>query len=309
MAPTPAKRKKKKTPVIGLALGSGSARGWSHLGVLRALEAEGVKPDIIAGCSMGSLVGAAAASGYLAPLTDWALSLKLPEVVSLVDFSWRGGFVKGDKLIQFFSKNFIDRDIESLKVGFGSVATDMVSGKEIWLTKGSVEDAVRASISLPGILTPLVRDDRALIDGGLVNPVPITLCRAMGADIVIAVDLCSDMVQGAAWHSELEEMFNPKPAEPNWTDKFFSHLKRNGNGDEKPEIVAPSMLTVLNATLNIMQDRIARSRMAGDPPDVLIVPRVRKIGLMDFHRAAEALQEGEEAVARALPTLRYVLGL
>ncbi|MCK0511054.1 patatin-like phospholipase RssA [Aromatoleum buckelii] len=300
------------SPVIGLALGSGAARGWAHLGVLQALAREGIELQVICGCSIGAFVGAAMAAGDLTKLTEWAQSLKWQDVVSLLDVSLRGGLIRGQKLIQFFERNFVDRDFSELQRSFACVATELETGREIWLREGSVSAAVRASIALPGLFTPVIHNGRLLVDGGLVNPVPVSLCRAMGADVVIAVDLGSDMI-GKSWR--------PVPAEAEtgigWTERLFGRLGffgSGGNGEpgngQNPlrEVNLPSLLTVLTSSINIMQVRIARSRLAGEPADVQISPRLGHLGPMDFHRAAEAIAEGEAAVERMLPTLRYCLG-
>ena len=292
-------------PVIGLALGSGAARGWAHLGVLRALEAEGIVPDLIAGCSIGAFVGAAAASGYVGRLITWVEALKWQDVVSMLDVSLRGGLIRGQRLMDFFGRNFVDRDFSELDTSFACVATDLASGREIWLHEGSVAAAVRASIALPGLFTPVVHDGRVLVDGGLVNPVPVSLCRAMGADIVIAVDLGSDMV-GRAWRRAALEPAPPEESEAGWSERLFTRL-RFGATEPRAEEALPSLVSVLTGSINIMQTRIARSRRAGEPADVLISPRVGQLGLMDYHRAAEAIAEGEAAVARARPLMRFVL--
>lgn len=301
----PAPAAARDRPVIGLALGSGAARGWAHLGVLRALEAEGVVPDLIAGCSIGAFVGAAAASGYLDKLTGWVEGLKWQDVVSMLDVSLRGGLIRGQRLIDFFERNFVDRDFSALDASFACVATDLASGREIWLHEGSVAAAVRASIALPGLFTPVVHDGRVLVNGGLVNPVPVSLCRAMGADIVIAVELGSDMI-GRAWRRAALEPALPEESEANWSERLFTRL-RFGVTEPRAEEALPSLVSVLTGSINIMQTRIARSRLAGEPADVLIAPRVGQLGLMDYHRAAEAIAEGEAAVARARPLLRFVL--
>ena len=301
-------------PVVGLALGSGAARGWAHLGVLSALAAEGVVPDLICGCSIGAFVGAAAASGDLEKLTHWAHRLKWQDVVSLLDLSLRGGLIKGEKLISFFERNFVDRQFSELDTRFVCVATELATGREIWLQNGSVSAAVRASIAVPGLMTPVMHRGRLLVDGGLVNPVPVSVCRAMGADVVIAVDLGSDLVGRAARYSATE----PVPAEETeagWTERLLSRFGF-GTGEElvvpRPASAGseglPSLVSVISSSINIMQVRIARSRLAGDPADVMISPRVGHVGLMDYHRAAEAFAEGEAAVLRMRPVLRYVLG-
>lgn len=298
----------KRAPRIGIALGSGSARGWAHIGVLRALAREGIEPQIISGCSIGAFVGAVAASGDLEKLGTWVEALGWQDVVGLMDMGLRGGLIKGDKLIAFFERNFVDRDFTALPHHFGCVATDLQSGHEVWLREGSVATAVRASIALPGLMTPVWHDSRLLVDGGLVNPVPVSLARAMGADVVIAVELNSDVV-GAAWRNRAE----PAPLEtaPGWSRKLLSRFGRNGKAlpdgtDDTPENL-PSMLTVMQSSISIMSVRIARSRLAGEPADVLISPRLAQLGLMDYHRGAEAIAEGEVAVELALPAIRRAL--
>ncbi|HEX7970768.1 MAG TPA: patatin-like phospholipase family protein, partial [Thiobacillus sp.] len=188
---------------IGLALGGGAARGWAHIGVIRALADAGIEPDIVCGTSIGALVGAAYVGGELDRLEAWVRSLSVQTVVSFLDFSLGGGLIKGDRLIAFFRSHFVDRDIRDLARPFGAVATDLQRGREVWLREGTVTDAVRASIALPGLFTPARRDGVWLVDGGLVNPVPVSLCRAMGADLVIAVDLNADL---------LGRHLKPKPA-------------------------------------------------------------------------------------------------
>ena len=169
---------------VGLALGSGAARGWAHIGVIRALEEAGYKPDIIAGCSIGAFVGAACASGDLDMLEAWVGKLTWQDVLKLLDPSWAGGLIKGEKLIDFFRQHFLDHDFSALAIPFACVATDLANGREVWLKEGSVAEAVRASIAMPGLFTPVERGDRLLVDGALVNPVPVSLCRSMGADVV-----------------------------------------------------------------------------------------------------------------------------
>jgi NTE family protein len=305
---------RERQPVIGLALGSGAARGWAHLGVLRALAAEGVVPQVICGCSIGAFVGAAAASGDLDKLTRWAGALKWQDVLSLLDVSLRGGLIKGERLIGFFERNFVDRDFSELDCRFACVATELATGREIWLHEGSVAAAVRASIALPGLMTPVLHQGRMLVDGGLVNPVPVSLCRALGADVVIAVDLGSDMVGRALRHTAIEPV-PQEQTEAGWMERLLGHFGLGDTFDTTsrtgPAAAAenlPSLVSVISSSINIMQVRIARSRLAGEPADVLIAPRVGQLGLMDYHRAAEAIAEGEAAVLRMRPLLRYVMG-
>jgi NTE family protein len=279
---------------VGLALGSGSARGMAHIGVIRALEEAGIRPDLVCGTSVGAMVGAAYAAGELDAFEEWVVALRIREMVGLMDVNLRSGLIKGERLMEFFGRTFVDRPIGELAVPFAAVATSLHSGQEVWLREGSTVDAVRASIALPGLLAPALRDGSLLVDGGLVDPVPVSLARAMGADVVIAVDLGSDIIgrhllsdipperpvsMMGGWIRKLQDDFGVPPPLPG-------------------EPTLPSLLDVLASSLNIMQVRIARSRMAGDPPDVVVAPRLAHLGLLDFHRAAEAIEEGRRAVER-----------
>jgi NTE family protein len=293
-------------PKLGLALGSGSARGWAHIGVIRALADAGYVPDIVAGCSIGAFVGAAQANGDLDKLEHWVKGLAWKEVLSLLDFSFSGGLIKGEKLIEFFQRHFVDHDFASLDMPFACVATDLGTGREVWLREGSVARAVRASLAVPGLFKPVVRDDRLLVDGGLVNPVPVSLCRAMGADIVIAVDLGSDRMGGGPRRHKADLVANPEimadGLEPGWVTRLRNSFSRGrqSNGD-----LLPSMASVLSTSIHIMQMRIARSRLAGEPADVLLAPRLGHLSLMDYHRGGEAIEEGRAAVVRMLPSIEH----
>lgn len=342
--------KLRRKPVVGLALGSGSARGWAHFGVLHALREAGVSPDIICGTSIGSLVGATYAAGEMDAFESWVLGLGKRKVFGFMDFNLGGGLLKGEKIIEFWRENFVQETMEELGAPFGCVATDLQTGAEVWLRKGSIAEAVRASIALPGLFTPSMRNGRLLVDGGLVNPVPVSLARAMGADIVIAVDLNADIMRkhmkpvdmsesDLKIHTRevkvselhLEEDEPPVPlrqipealaangAPVGWTGAWkrsmtsvktlSSSVMRKGRkqeggeeGDDSPRV--PSLVNVLMASVNIMQMRITRSRMAGDPAEVLIAPRLSHIGLMDFYRGRESIDEGYAATQLALPALR-----
>jgi len=260
---------------IGIALGAGSARGWAHIGVLRTLAKAGIRPGIVCGTSIGALVGAVYANDSLDALEDWVLGLTWRRVLGFFDFSFNGGMLKGAKLISYLEGQLLDRPIEALALPFAAVATDLRSGREVWLREGRAADAVRASIALPGLFTPVERDGRLLVDGALVNPVPVSLCRAMGADFVIGVDLGSST---AGRHVR------------------SAGLKRD-----------PGMIEVLAESLNIMQVRITRSRLAGEPADALVLPQLGSLGSLDYHRAAESIEEGYAAAELALPQIRRLL--
>jgi len=290
-----------RKPRIGLALGSGSARGWAHIGAIRALEERGVKPDLICGTSIGALVAAAYASGELDRLEKWVTGLAWTTVLRLMDLTWRGGLIRGNRLFDLFRTMFEKRDIAELPVLFGAVATELASGRELWLRRGDVLDAVRASCAMPGLFAPVIRDGVVLVDGGLVNPVPVSMCRALGADIVIAVDL--------SW-GKLGPYRNrgqrAPQEEPSWLGRLRSSwLERRPKPDE---VTVPSIFEVFNTALDIVEQRVARSRLAGDPADVLIAPLLPDFGTMEYHRGKEAIEEGRAAVARVGTFLEQLIG-
>lgn len=288
--------KSDRRPRVGLVLGSGSARGWAHIGVIRGLTDMGVTPDLVCGCSIGALVGAAYAEGGLDGFERWVRSLGWQDVLGLLDVSLGGGLIKGDKLMAFFEQHFVDRNFDALALPFACVATDLETGREIWLRDGSVAAAVRASIALPGLFAPVRRDDRLLVDGGLVNPVPVSLARALGADVVIAVDLGSDIVGSA-----LRKAGNGAGSTPGWTRRLLDSLGLAGDSE------LPPVSSVMATSIHIMQTRIARSRLAGEPADVLLSPRLAQLALMDYHRADEAITEGRAVVERMRSAIEYAL--
>lgn len=296
-------------PRIGLALGSGSARGWAHIGVIRALTEAGVKPDLVCGTSIGAVVGAVYVDGDLDRLEQWVKTLTWQGVVGFLDLSLGGGLIKGERLVDHFRRTFSDAQMEQLKTPFAAVATDLETGAEVWLREGLVLDAVRASIALPGLFTPVRRGGRILVDGGLVNPVPVSVCRAMGADVVIAVDLNSDLV-GRHLKPPLESDAAPDGEEAgSWLQRLSESIASLGWSSPEPQPRTPSLLEVIASSVNIMQMRITRSRLAGDPADVLIAPRLAHIGLMEFHRAATCIEAGRNAARHALPLVRELCGL
>jgi NTE family protein len=297
--------KPERRRTIGLALGSGSARGWAHIGVIRALDGAGIVPDVVCGTSIGALVGAAYASGELGSLEQWTRSLTWQNVVGFLDISMSGGLIKGTKLIDFIRGRFKDRDIRELQRKFAAVATELDTGREVWLSEGSVLDSVRASISLPGLFTPVEREGRLLVDGGLVNPVPVSLARALGADVVIAVDLNADLMsRHAKTTSGVPEAEDKPPA--TMLERIQAGISSALTSATRND--SPSLLDVLSASINIMQVRITRSRLAGEPADILIAPRLGHLALMDFHRAEEAIREGRRSAEQELEDVKSLIG-
>ncbi len=293
-----------RKPKIGFVLGAGSARGWAHIGVLRALLEAGIKPDLIAGCSVGALVGAAFAAGRLDQLEAWALSLDWKRLLKLMDFGLRGGLIKGKRVREVFREQFAECEFSELEVPFAAVATDLHSGQEIWLREGRVSTAIGASIAVPGLFQPVQHEDRYLVDGSVVNPIPVSLCRAMGADIVLAVDLGSDLV---GRYARDDDRAPTQTTSRGFMSRFLPRYNRVNERQAEPESAPPSLLETLMGSINIMQLRIARSRLAGEPPDALLTPRLGHLGLLDYHRAEFAIAEGREAVIRMLPAIRNAI--
>lgn len=297
---------------IGLALGSGASRGWSHIGVIKALMAEGIEPDIVCGTSIGALVGASYLSGRLDDLEQWTCSLSKFEIAKFFEINRSlNGFVNTERLHSFLSKYVAAEKalIEQFGKQYASVATDLETGREIWLSEGSVLEAVWASISIPGLFPVIRHDNTWLVDGGLVNPVPVSVCRALGADVVIAVNLNGDIIGKHMQKQEKKKVSRP-PGKmvdklsnlvAEYTDSFFS--------TDRHEQQAPSMLEAIVGSVNITQDRITRSRMAGDPPDIILTPKLPQMGLMEFYLAEEAINEGMDCVQRMLPEIKYTLGI
>ncbi len=303
------------TPRLGIALGSGSARGWAHVGVLRALESAGIHPHYVCGASAGAFVCAAHVSGNLYALETWGRQLSTRDVVGMMDVTLSsGGVLAGDRVMEFLRERGRDLVIEDLPQPYAAVATDISSGRELWLQSGALVDAVRASMALPGLLTPVCIDGRWLVDGGLVNPVPVSLCRAMGADVVIAVNLNSELLMSPRSQASAGKVKDPRGRDTSsliWQALSMrlqglrsARAERLGKQDPK----SPTVFEVLSRSLHIMQDRITRSRMAGDPADFHLAPRLSQVRLMDFDRAADAIEAGETCVAESLPLLQDVLG-
>ncbi len=293
-------------PTIGLALGGGAARGFAHIGVMRTLAAHGIVPDVIVGTSIGAVVGGCYAARQLDDLETWARGLKVRSIFSYLDVSLSGaGLIGGGRLSARLTEALGDSRIEDLPVRFAAIATEFNTGHEIWLTRGRLADAMQASYALPGIFPPVLIGGRWLVDGALVNPVPVSAARALGARLVIAVNLNADLFgrgtiiadHGSDAEDDSAAAALAKPqggfrglfgGEQSLRRQFFGRRGR------------PGIPTVMVEAFNVMQDRITRARLAGDPPDVLISPRLGKVGWFDFHRGIDAIALGAEATERAI---------
>jgi NTE family protein len=315
-SPQPADR-----PRLGLALGGGAARGWSHLGVLEELAAMGVKPDLIAGCSIGSVVGAFYAEGKLEDLRAFAEELTVLKMIDFLDLTFKsGGVIHGNKVIKWIEAELGEITIEDLSLPFGAVAADIRTGGEVWMRQGPVAQAIRASIAIPGLLTPWPLHGRWLTDGGLVNPVPVSLARAMGAEVVIAVD-----INGGAFRFfddtagdlvPADPAPTPEPTPPNWLDELADHLP-GGLKESTRKMVrdmlrekdrGPQQYEVIVNAISVMSTRITRARAAMDPADVMIAPDLASINVTQFYKAKEAIEAGREATRRLAPQIEAAIG-
>ncbi|HTJ91776.1 MAG TPA: patatin-like phospholipase family protein [Pararobbsia sp.] len=327
---------------LGLVLGGGAARGWAHIGAIRALEEAGIHPDVVCGTSIGALVGAVYANGDLDWLEDWVSRLTWQTVLRLLDIKFSGGLLGGKKVLDVFARQFNERTITDLGKPFAAVATELDTGREVWLQEGSIVDAVRASIAIPGIFQPVYHDGVWLVDGGLANPVPVSVARAMRADCVIAIDLNNDLLNGRDFGGPTPELPPPIAKEALTADESprdsasdavllsadpdvpLVALRKNGKPWPKwlapnpaydvhtppvPSARIPSLMSAIGQSIDIMQVRITRSRLAGEPADILIQPRLGGMRIFDFHHAAPAIEEGRAAVERMMPAIRARLGI
>jgi NTE family protein len=302
-----------RRPVIGLALGGGAARGLAHIGIVQTLIAHGIVPNVVVGTSIGAVVGGAYAAGHLDTLEKWARGLQPRNILGYLDIRLNGsGLIGGDKLAAQLEAALGPILVEELAIKFATVATEVRTGHEIWLTHGRMVDAMRASYALPGIFSPVLVGDRWLVDGALVNPVPVSAARALGAEIVIAANLSSDVFTHSTTIYAHGQSTEPPGAAIEATPpkrglgKFFSPertMKREffGSGGR------PGISSVMVDAFNIMQDRITRARLAGDPPDLLISPRVGQIGWFDFHRADDLIGFGARAAERAIDSIQEAI--
>lgn len=317
-------------PKIGIALGGGAARGWAHIGVLKALRAAGIEPDIVAGTSIGAVVGGCFVADRLELLEEFARGLTRRKVLGFLDINLAGtGLISGQRLCDLLGRHLGEFHIESLHRPYTAVATEIGSGHEVWLSRGNLVDAMRASYALPGIFRPVLINGRWLFDGALVNPIPVSVCRAMGARYVIAVNLNSDMYARGTVLPDIAALETPPvqaadeaPVKGKNGRAVKALLRRQLFGTAKSDrTVAAGSDPVANAeptpgisrvvvdALNIVQDRIARSRLAGDPPDVVINPRLGAIGSFDFHRADELISKGQAAAEREIEELDHQLSV
>lgn len=299
-----------KRPSIGLALGGGVARGWAHIGVVQRLDELGIRPDIVAGTSVGALVGGCWLAGHLPALEEWARSLTKTRMLTYFDVMLGGSGIMGGKRLEKALRRYLPAtDISQLPQKFIAVTCELATGHEIWLMDGDLAEAIQAAYALPGIFPPRAHNGRWLIDGALVNPVPVSACRALGARVVIAVGLHADAFgQGVMQRKkkfdqladEGEEGLE-KAAKGKLTERLM--LRRLFHAGQN----APGVGSVMLASFNILMDRVTRARIAGEPPDVLMTPQAGHIPLLDFDRADELIKLGRNAVDHQIRELESAL--
>ena len=310
--PILAEKAGRERPTIGLALGGGAARGFAHIGIIRTLVAKGFMPDVIAGTSIGAVAGGLYAAGRLDQLEAWCRTLSRRTVFGYMDFSFSGsGLIRGDRLGERLGQELGELTIDELPLRFAAIACEVGTGHEIWLTRGRLVEALRAAYALPGLFTPVSIGQRWLVDGALVNPVPVSAARALGARLVIAVNLNADLFGRGTTISS----FGPDEPDEGWLQTIrqrhgfeglaaAQHLvKRQMLGTSE----RPGIATVMVEAFNIMQDRITRARLAGDPPDIIVNPPLSSIGWFDFHRAADAIEIGAAAAEKALEPIEQAV--
>lgn len=323
--------------IIGLALGSGSARGFAHIGIIRELENIGITPRVVCGTSVGAMVAASWATGRMDKLEDWAHQLTRFRVARFLDINARfAGFLDQSRFSDFLDEHVAGTEdlIEDCNATFGAVSTELATAREHWITEGSLKEAVWTSMSLPGLFPPRRYRDLWHTDGGLVNPVPVSLCHALGANFIIAANMNGDLVtrrfeamqdQSITDTDQVGESVDESPIQPHLTVREDEHrssfaktitkltkeyaiaLLPSGE-DSEPGLRVPSVIDTLATAIHIAQDRITRSRMAGDPPDLVLTPRLSAIGLLDLHRASDAIEEGRQCVRRMQAEIEHVLG-
>jgi NTE family protein len=328
---------------VALALGSGGARGYAHIGAIEVLHERGFEIVTIAGTSMGALVGGVAAAGKLEEYAEWSLGLTQREVWRLLDLTLSApGAIRAERVLAKVGDILGGALIEDLPIPFTAVATDLEARREVWFQKGPIDHAIRASIAIPGVITPVVFNGRLLVDGGLMNPIPIEPTSVCAADLTVAVSLTGDRLPGRRTSPERESA-EPRPLEE-WAERWrrtkagvleseplraLSHRISAARGreiepeDTTTEVAAAvaaaattraddsalpadvGVMTLLNMSFEAMSSLIARYRMAASPPDVLVTVPANAVRTLDFHKAAEMIALGRQLTTEALDEAGY----
>jgi len=325
---------------VGLALGSGGARGWAHIGAIRALEAAGITIDYIAGTSIGAFVGGIYAVNQLHDLEEFVKEIDWKTIVSLLDVEFpTQGLLDGDKVYDLIYTHVLDCNLEETTIPFHCVATDLSTQQAVILQTGSMVDAVRASLSIPGVFTPFNREETYLVDGGVVNPVPVDVVQAMGSDVVIAINLnypyslppeeSTEAERNGETQQILSEMKSSKDTsetgnketqtyriallntiksryqavQETLAQKMDNWLPERSEYDPK----TPNIFDVIGSTINIMEQQVTQINLQLYQPDILLQPRLSQYGIFDFHQAETLMEEGYRCVKVALPEIKEKL--
>jgi len=302
---------------VGLVLGSGASRGWAHIGVIEALQDAGIPIHLVAGCSVGAFVGAIFASGGLEQLKRYVIEMDGESMFSFSDLTFiRSGLLDGNKkLKELFCMHSDKKDFEELEIPLKVVAADMHSGDQVILDSGDLLKALRASMSYPGLFAPVRHKNRWLVDGGVVDPVPVGVARAMGADLVIAVNLDSELISHRRHRkSEVVSEIKISQVQNEFLKNLISryeaaeNLIRNRLELQKnKEANPPGTWQVINATIQIMQDRITRANLAVNPPNILITPRLGDLKSLGYDQVEHAIEEGYFATQNKASDIRMLL--
>ena len=325
------------TKKVGLALGGGSARGWAHIGVIRALEAHDIPIHYVAGTSIGALVGAIYVSDELHKLEKFATEINMDTLLAMMDISFPGlGLVDGKHVKEFLYDYLVDTQIEASRIPFRCVATNFLAKQEVVFESGSMVDAVRASLSLPGVFAPVKHQDSYLVDGGVVNPVPVNIVQAMGADVVIAVNLNHDhrplSGQSSTQSTTTDSQSSESPehstetgaiaadsgddnsAIQDWTERLTERYQtvkatlQNQVDDWMPDpATGINIFDVIGNSINIMEQQVTKVRLETDVPDILIQPDLIQFGLFDFQQAQPLMQRGYDQATSAMPEIKACL--
>lgn len=317
---------------VGLALGSGGARGWAHIGVIRALEDAGIAIDCVAGTSIGAFVGAIYAGGSLDDLEAFVREIEWRTIVSLLDVEFpTRGLLDGEKIYELISTHLLDTRLEDTRIPFACVATDLQSKQAVILNTGSMVDAVRASISIPGVFTPFKMGESYLVDGGVVNPVPVDVLQGMGADRVIAVNLnhpysdetesdaptyespdtydldiqttASEQSEGQAREQKFEWLENVKSRYELVRESLETKIENWM--PQQPE--GPNIFDAIGTAMNIMEQQVTKVNLEIYSPDSLIEPNLSQVGIFDFHRAQSTIREGYRRTEQMIPEIEKLL--
>lgn len=303
-------------PKVGLVLGSGASRGWAHIGVIEALEEAQIDISMIVGVSAGAFIGAAYAGGGLEKVRAFALDMDWKGVLAHLDLAFpRSGFMEGKKVAELIKLYTNASSFEDLNIPLSMIATDMHTAEQVILDKGNLTDALRASMGVPGVMTPVHYEGRWLVDGGVVNPLPINVCRDLGADIVVAVDINSERISKRPRKQSASQMEkNIERAEKtrleivgSWVEKYGSVGKNMRTRIDKwfsSDEPTPHIFDVLVSSLNIMQKKIEEMNLKASPPDFLIQPQLGDMSFFDFDQAEHAIDEGYQQTLEIIPELK-----